>query len=339
MLCYVKVDAATAVKAGKTQSGIIPVTITEEFLLGLTMEERETISAYVRSGPSPWTVQDYECINGTSPSMPTVPDPSHESLLVLIRARLAERQKREAEEAEKKRRYADAVERANRLVLEDPTAAVYPIRSDVGCWGDGETHSVDIGGLHVQFADLSAEAQRVAREFAATVKAELATRQAEAKRRAAAEEAQRKLDSARFTEACAALVREFGTDDQRGRLDDDLLPDEELLKIVRDHVFTDLTTFPRYEKLTSKDVEHEFDGEYLDECGGEVDFSAGTVESLVAETWRNLKAIQAAAPEGATVTPRYHAAMCDRCGAETERFSALVSVEWHGRQFSREYAI
>ncbi len=151
----------------------------------------------------------------------------------------------------------------------------------------------------------------------------------------AAEEAEKAAERAQreeYVAAAAALIREIGTPDQIGRLDDDLLPADEQDQAIRDYLFRPLRERPRYEKLTAEDVTHDDD-----ECSGEVEFSAEDANELPVEPWQVLREIRAAFPE-ATCTPRIHTAGCESCGEMVVRHSVRVAITWHGREFSREYA-
>ena len=104
-------------------------------------------------------------------------------------------------------------------------------------------------------------------------------------------------------------------------------------------MFAPLADCERYVTLVAADVEH---GE---DCPGPATkYSAAPAESVSATQWTAYTTILRAAAEidGATVTVQEHRGWCDAAGCSgggVSRYSALVSVEWHGRRLSREYAL
>jgi len=163
------------------------------------------------------------------------------------------------------------------------------------------------------------------------VKARLAEATQEAARRNAELEKQRTSGLAAFVESQLDAL-------SRKRFAEKLLPEQEALTRVRDHLFAALEKHPRYERLDGKDVEHE------DTCIHPVyKFAADDAEELSAEQYAALERIRADAPKGAKVTPRVHRVWCEGDGCEdsdtVEAASALVSLDWHGWRLSREYAL
>lgn len=119
-----------------------------------------------------------------------------EENVVIDRVRETER----AKTAEQHRQYADAAAAASRLVVADPSLAVYPIRPhsadplDPGSHGDGHLRGVESGGVYVGVSDLSAEAQDSARLLSAQIVAEIERRKIARTERDAAEAANRQRD-------------------------------------------------------------------------------------------------------------------------------------------------
>ena len=144
----------------------------------------------------------------------------------------------------------------------------------------------------------------------------------------AAEEAA-KLAKAEFR---TQFIREHGTDNQRERLEAELLSDDEIMNAMRDHVFAPLKEFDRYQKLTGSDIGHE------EGCGGSA-YSANDAETLTAEQWDVVKRIKTAMPQ-ASVTARRHRGWCDAdCSASVTRYGALVKQAFGPFTLAREFAI
>jgi hypothetical protein len=179
-------------------------------------------------------------------------------------------------------------------------------------------------------------------EVEKTVAANLA-RHDEAKKaaKAAAEAAER-----RAAEALTECIMRHGTPSQQERHRRGVLPREEALGLYRDRLFADLDSFPRYERLTIKDVAaavNDDDGD--DEYPGykpEGDFNAWTAEELSEDEFATMQQIERVVterlPTGTTVEARLHAGGYK--GADdwaVYRKSVLVTVNGPVK-VSREYA-
>jgi len=146
------------------------------------------------------------------------------------------------------------------------------------------------------------------------------------------------------------LVTHHGTDSQRQRLAEGLLPEHEVTTLLR-CVALDPVKASLYVKLQPSDVEHD------DDCGDNVDpkFS-GTVEdvddglstseyaalvTLRAKVEDALPGLRDALPNAAvTQTLRQHRCWCDcEDSAAICRRGLLVTVTWHGLEASREYGL
>lgn len=171
--------------------------------------------------------------------------------------------------------------------------------------------------------ELDAENER---RLAAALAQKAATEQAEAEAKA-----EKERRNAEYEAAAADLVRQVGTPDQIGRLDDSVLPAEERDQIVRDFLFAPLAGVARYEKLRAADVEH------AEDCCGDVSFEAVDAAGLPTEPWQRLREIRALMPT-AVCTPRLHTGTCESCDGSVARYSVRVAVDWHGKRHTREYA-
>ena len=162
------------------------------------------------------------------------------------------------------------------------------------------------------------------------------------------------------------LVERFGTEEMGRRLRAGMLPEDELLDLVRERVFAPLAAFPRYQRITKADVRQasvaraaairEGDDEDLDDGedyvalpGGEVEFDDDVASEATAEAFAALedirKVAEATIPQALgedakiAVVLRWHGGRVKRDHTFlVERFSVLVTVESAGFTVSREYA-
>lgn len=152
-------------------------------------------------------------------------------------------------------------------------------------------------------------------------------------RRAAAQKAeqQRQLQS---------WIADHGTESQRERFAESVLPEDELKQALRDHLFATLDEIPRYERLTKSDVYAACHDDDVCIEGNPCEFRAADTSELSEAEYEALKCVRALAPQGATVIARIHSG-----GFETEsewrihRLAALVTVEFCGYTLSREYSL
>lgn len=149
-------------------------------------------------------------------------------------------------------------------------------------------------------------------------------------------EAEEKAAVDRKTAQIANWVAKNGTDNQKRRLVDKLLPDKEIIKALREEAFSSLCEFPRYEKMKKIDIcKEDFEhGEPHD-----VEFETTEAESLNAEQYDFYSAIKAAAPEGSDVVAKIHRGRCHDCDTKVTKLGVLVSLTAGEFSFSREYGM
>lgn len=117
------------------------------------------------------------------------------------------------------------------------------------------------------------------------------------------------------------------------------LPDEELCAAARKLLFAAFDDAPRYKRLYASDAEHEEDCDVEDADDENVEFDVHDAEELTRTEYQQLLAYRELAPTDATVEPREHTLRCRACDFTVYRRSARVTMEWHGRTFTREYAL
>ncbi len=146
-----------------------------------------------------------------------------------------------------------------------------------------------------------------------------------------------------------------GTESQRERYRDGVLPEEELLQLARAQVFVAFEEIPRWKAIAQRDLPHPYAIGYpcpgTNPRSGLVTFETADVDELGPEEWVTMKRICNLAtvanlhPDAEClglifmVDPRTHWAGCKACKAEICRSSARVSVRWAGRDLAREYAL
>lgn len=141
------------------------------------------------------------------------------------------------------------------------------------------------------------------------------------------------------------FVKAHGTDNQCERWMAGLLPEDELLAIVRAAAFRPFSEFLRWKKLEASDVRHERD------CSGpDVRFVTDEPGSLTHDEWAQFKKITLAISRAnngpldklgvkAIVTLVEHIGRCNNCAAEAFGRAANIRIEWLGRPLSREYTL
>lgn len=143
----------------------------------------------------------------------------------------------------------------------------------------------------------------------------------------------------------------LGTQSQRDRWRDNLLPEEEILKLARDELYKPLADIPRWtktHKLKPHDVRHMTDCALVAHTVQMSVEPAGALDENAYESLRRVRdAIKVAldhpwcqtADLGFAVLPRMHVAECLLCHAKEYRFSVLVTCKWADRILTREYAL
>jgi hypothetical protein len=138
-------------------------------------------------------------------------------------------------------------------------------------------------------------------------------------------------DNAR-SKALRLWIEKNGDDEQRARMAEGFLPEDEILDAVTDEML-DLSGFTVYEQLRRGDA---------CDCGCAhcVTFEVGPPKYMDAFQFSKLQAVREAAPDGATVNPVEHRAACPDCKCvPIARISALITLPWHGWELVREFLL
>ena len=167
----------------------------------------------------------------------------------------------------------------------------------------------------------------------AAARAEIDRRQAFHQEREAAREAENAEAARQRRERLAAEVPNMDANAQ-GRWKLGLLPEEEILDSLRNRLFASLDGWPRYVKITGRDLPHE------DWCDSqEITCTAGPADALTAAQYERFDLLARDLPAGARYDIKVHVCTCQACGAETSRYSVRVKIEDGPLVFTREYAL
>lgn len=146
-----------------------------------------------------------------------------------------------------------------------------------------------------------------------------------------------------------------GTENQRERYADRLLPEDELLALARTQMFASFVGLPRWATGKAREqMERNFP--HASNCAGTAgpdryDFETAEATELEGNEFAALKRVRAAvsivqqhpwltrSAGRVTVETVTHWVTCRHCKAEVCRSSAKVSIEWAGRVLVREYAL
>jgi len=320
-----------AVRAGKLRYGRFAIAPTEEQIGMLSARERDVLAVFV------WDEKG-NSYTTTLSAPDDQPEPTWDALVSALRLEVAERDKAASAKAEDEARKVAENEATIAAVLAAPakelTKNTYGSGSGIECayWHDM---------LRIDWSDARLAAKRA--EVDAYVQAVCAEARERHERIEQEEKAAKALSSAekqeretRFSAAAKAFLAEYGTDNQRARHKEGLLPQRELVDLIRERVFARLDAFDRYAKINADDIDHS------DDCDHELSpkYMVDAATELDADDYARLSRIRKAAPDGAEVEARKHVGVCTCCTSDrVYKRSALVSVEWHGRKLSREYAI
>lgn len=277
--------------------------------------------------------------------MPKPTSPGLESMKQMLDARIIIRKEIQAFEEDKKAKgeAEQAEKKAAKIAefLDTPAEKLFRVdyASDLapkGCvWiGDfGIGHSGSIGWFQRNYGcpEVDAKIAEVEALFPAAMETaweKYNALQAEKDRKAAEEQALK-----------AEWVSQYGTDDMKERFEAGVLPEDELLDVVRDHLYAPLNDFPRYQKMKKGDICEADENEYEDH---RVSYKTEDLTEMTADQFAMMKKIKAAAPEGAVIEARKHVGVCADCPDDDgylERVGFMVRVAVGDFEFSREYGM
>lgn len=327
----VKVDPASAVRAGKVRSGVFQVDLDEEFIASLSESERDELALALAPKEEPLGGGRTPGQSGTLQPDPRCVDASLEEVKTVLAFRSKHRtehrmakEERELAENAQTQRLIDALNVASeekvqemaRLHFDSPNQVYGAVINNL--WTTIPRSDERIAAFH--------ERVRVASDVIATERQ--ARRVAEDRKRE--EEVQKEIEAKRaFSAALSAWIEGHGSESQRARQAEGLLSENEALDTLRDFLFSTVA-LERYQKLAPRDIHEDF-------CEAGATFDVWDLSTLSEEQYAVLVAARESAP-GIEFTPQVHVGKCDRCEGRVSRGSLKAQVEWHGRTLSRQFA-
>jgi hypothetical protein len=138
-------------------------------------------------------------------------------------------------------------------------------------------------------------------------------------------------DNAR-SKALRQWVEKHGDDEQKARMAEGFLPEDEILDAVCEELL-ELPGFQLYDNLRK--------GDACDcACAGRVLITTSAPRYMDAHQFSRLQMAREAAPEGANVEAVEHHAACPACKCvPIARLEARVTMPWHGWLLVRQYAL
>lgn len=138
-------------------------------------------------------------------------------------------------------------------------------------------------------------------------------------------------DNAR-SKALRAWVEKHGDDEQKARMAEGFLREEEILEEISEELL-DIPSLNRYETIRRGDA-------CECACAGNVTFEVGPPRYLDAFQFEKLTTARENAPEGSTVEAIEHKAACPSCQCvPLARIEARVSLPWNGWMLVRQYLL
>ena len=340
MRVKIHIDRSAAIRAGRDSYGDAVITVN---LADLTEDERDLLAAAPEhAGTTDLTDARANKWPGQYPRPPMLADA--DDALAAARAWLAwrgaccaERERVAEEEAAKKAlEQQEAIRRTGEYIAywrNQPAESFIQQGSASFPQGGGGLPSLPNGFQSRELRRMAEKALAGKIEEARVLTAE--RRRPAPEQLAEAERAKVEAERRR-TAQLVAWVNERGTVSQQGRLKLGLLPETEILDLIRGAIYTPLDGFVRFEKIRWSDIEH------TDECVGPeggMDYSTTVPESLTAGEFALCQEIEHAAPQGATLKVLAHACECRACGAGLIRKSLQVALQVGELCLTREYAL
>lgn len=185
-------------------------------------------------------------------------------------------------------------------------------------------------------AEPTFEAVKPILERAATARAKMTeeTRKAAARQteEAAVQERQVAAKNNARSKALRDWVTKHGDDEQKARMAEGFLPEDEILDAVAEDLI-DVRGFPAYEPMHKGDV-------CECACAGFVVFAKDAPRYMDAFQFAKLTEIREQLPEAAVAEPVEHRGKCPHCKClETARITARVTLPWEGWLLVREFSL
>ena len=349
----VYVSPGLAVKAGRMESGELAIAVADEMVAKLNQEQRDWLARYV-ADPIHYQLGRRTCLSKTN-KMAQLKEATWGAVVEAINHELAEQALIATNEAAELAEW-QRLQQENELVRErsrkelDSAAATLLSTHEVKDWLVESEIDPDRLVVQVDIGDY------MLREHQA-VQAAMKVAQAEADRLNALVEQQKKEKEAEYLKALAAWVETFGSAELKLALTAGTLREPDALEQLRMQLFAPLDTCVyRYMQISKRSVKDcqctrqsdtsraiKFDAQDVELNPGAV--SGSTRVFLTLNETMRLEELKTLVPTGYNVRPRVHFAWCEYCfqhdqvDGEVRRASVLITVDWHGRPLSREYAL
>jgi len=173
-----------------------------------------------------------------------------------------------------------------------------------------------------------------------------------AKEQAERVEQEAKEAEMRFLTALKAFIMLHGEPHHKERCEADTLPEEEAIDFLREHLFRPFSSFARFEKITVNELWANIarfsrvGGKYAHVTKDDAVFAAEETTKMPKDEWDRYKGICKAAEVCKIETGiepilkvRKHVGELEGTNSRATRYSCLVTLNWHGRDFSRALAL
>lgn len=150
-----------------------------------------------------------------------------------------------------------------------------------------------------------------------------------------------------YRSAAASLILEHGTDEQRERLQANVLPDEERDSIVRDLLYLPIADLPRWATVDKFEIREHALSKRLAKIEDAVVMGSWPADSVTADEWALRKRIFLSLSEhlhqllvnDVCLMTIENLWLVATCGAYEERYTKFkITITWHDVQFVREVA-
>lgn len=341
MKAQYEISQKAAILAGNDFFGTVTVNIDPSTL---TPEQREELAACpTRDGIISLGGLVDGAYNPGEPPFPNFGAPDELAPVAYLQARMAIRKARKEHALQRAAEKAKRIDKMIATILEDPQTLIEtPYSSnEIEYVGESSARWTECH-LKKHFAgDCLIDDPRLA-EILPAITAEIERRNAESEK--AAVERAKRLESERLakiaeqesratrkTAQVVAWVEANGTESQKKRLLVGLLPEPEIVDLIRAEAFAPLDSEERYQKLRNVDF---CECDYPDD----VNYDVEDATMATSEQFERMEHLKALLPE-ATITLRLHTGQCESCEKETSRMSARVQMKVGEFEFSREYAV
>jgi hypothetical protein len=271
-----------------------------------------------------------------------IASPDLDALRTILNKRIVERRKKDAERAAEAAK-RDAEDLTNVLAwAHGPSDKLvrydyrFP-RNNVSwppCYENNEDATRKIAKSHPEVQEAIEDAEALVFWLNAEQKIREMQSERWAGEAAEKEAAEKEAADARRAAQLSAWVAKHGTENQRARALEGLLPEDEIIDAIRAVAYAPLDALPRYEKIKRTDF-CECDGEYQTP---NVDFDVEDADDVSADEYDQICKIRALMPRAA-VTLRRHSGGCETCKNEMTLAGIMVRLTVGEFSLSREYAV